>query len=149
MIRPATLDDIDTLVEIGAVMHAESRYRSLTYNPKKVRAMFEAAIDSPEGFVFVAVRDGNVVGMLTARISDHYFSDDQVAFDLHVYVVKEFRGGLSGPRLIAAYTHWAKAMNVKIVEIGDTAGIGKGEPGRLYELLDYKPHGTVYQLEMH
>ena len=55
MIRPANIDDIPRLVDLGAVMHSESpRFRDFAYQPGRVGEMIDWLMSSPQGLVLVA-----------------------------------------------------------------------------------------------
>ena len=117
MIRRATPDDIETLVAFGAELWQESpRFRRMTYNPGKVRAMLAALVGSPRGFVAVEERAGAVQGAMVAAATEHWAADELVAFDLALYVRHDKRGGMAAADLLRAYAAW-------VVQIGAVQGI--------------------------
>jgi GNAT superfamily N-acetyltransferase len=146
MIRPATIDDVPRLVELGAQMHAESRYRVLAFAEDKVTELYTDLIEHPDALIMVSERAGIIIGMIVARIHAPYFSRDLASGDLHLYIQPAHRGGLSGPRLIAAYMHWAKARGAKMIDLGNSARICDTALARLYEYMGFEPVGTLYQL---
>lgn len=64
MIRPASTADIPEIIRLSEIMHQESRYRTLPYNGVKFSALLRRLIDSPEGMVAVAEKDGAIIGAI-------------------------------------------------------------------------------------
>lgn len=143
MIRTALVTDIPRLVELGKSMHAESRYKSLRFNEKKVFMMFENLI-SGGGCLLVAEKNGEIVGGFAGYANAHYFSDDVVASDIALFILPEHRGGLTAFRLIKAFCAWAKFRGAAMTFIGTTTGVNPEKTAKLFELCDFAPAGGVY-----
>lgn len=102
MIRRATLSDIDALIQMGAMMHAESpRFRHMTFRPDKLQALAEPLME--HGILLLAEQAGEAVGMAVGFVMENFFTDYRIASDLAIYVVPEHRGGLWFPRLVRAF----------------------------------------------
>lgn len=147
MIRPANTQDINTLVDLGALMHAESRYRKMRYSREKMAVVFANLIDHDDSLMIVLEGANGIVGMMAAKCTPHFFSEDAdlIAYDVFIYVDAALRGGLGGPRMIAAYREWAKILNAVVCDIGNNAGIDVGCTEPLYERLGAHRIGGVYQ----
>jgi|DEB19_MinimDraft_2_1074335.scaffolds.fasta_scaffold00935_2 GNAT superfamily N-acetyltransferase len=146
MIRNATSEDIPRMVELGRLMHAESpNFRGMRFDADKLASAVRHAINSPAGFAGVAERDGQVIGGLVAMAVPHYFSPDEVACDLALFVAPEHRGGMAAARLVAAYRDWGKALGVAKVQMGVMAGVEAWMVEALCERLGARRVGVVME----
>jgi len=148
MIRQMVTDDIEALTSIGAAMHLESAYRHTEYSADKCRALGENIVASPRLVGLVSEINGEINGFFIGVVSEHYFSDTLMASDLLLYVLPEYRNGLSGVRLIKSYIEWAKESGVESdnIQLGQTAGIDPAVVDRLYKKLGFHPSGTIYKM---
>ena len=148
MIRQMVGDDIEALTSIGAAMHLESAYKHTDYSADKCRALGENIISSPRLLGLVSEVDGDINGFFIGVISEHYFSDTLMASDFLLYVIPEYRNGLSGVRLIKSYIEWAKESGIETgnIQLGQTAGIAPATVDRLYKKLGFHPSGTIYKM---
>ena len=147
MIRPMTEEDIEALTSIGAAMHLESDYKNTEYSADKCRALGANIIENPHLLGLVSEVDGDVNGFFIGVISEHYFSDTLMSSDLLLYVIPEYRNGLSGLRLIKSYIAWAIESGVEPsnIQLGQTAGIDPHVVDRLNKNLGFDPSGTNYK----
>ena len=117
-LRHATYDDLDLLMEIAEAMHAESpRFSRLSFSPKKVLAFYITLIDQPDSLLLVAERDGVIAGGVAAFVCPHWFSDDVVANEYGVFILPEYRGGMTAARLVRGYIEWAKEKGAKMTPL--------------------------------
>lgn len=144
-IRNATIDDVDALVELGEMMHAESpRYRALTYDPVKVAGIALHLIYDPAAQVLVAEQDGQLIGMLAGMIVEHFFGDDCYATDYVFFVRPEHRGSSAAPRLYRAWEELLKADGrVKEVSLGISTEIHPEHTRRFYARLGFRETGAI------
>ncbi len=71
-IRLGTLDDLEALIELGSMMHAEGAYAFLPYHRDKAGNVILEHLETPETqCVFVAVLGETPVGMLAGSISEY------------------------------------------------------------------------------
>lgn len=145
MIRPATHDDIPTLVTLAERMHAESRYAAMSFDVDKMARTFAALIDGA-GCLLVAEHDGEVVGGLAGWCAEHFFSREKVAGDYGVFVPPERRGGLVAARLLRAFVAWAREQGVadRWIQPGITTGVHQQATEQLYRAIGFVPVGTVF-----
>lgn len=148
MIRHATATDIDRIVELGAAMHAESRFARLPYSAEKCRALVASMVANPEEMcTLVAEQQGQIIGAFLGFIEEHFFTEAKVASDFILYVKPEFRGSLAGPRMLDYFTAWAKVRGVEMIEVGISTGVCVEKSTRLYQRLGYRPVGIVFEYE--
>lgn len=144
MIRPATLDDVERLVEFGEMLHAESEYARHTYSRDKVASMMCGLIGGEYGVVFVAESGGEIIGAIAGGIDAFWFGDTLHAFDFSFYVLPDKRGGSAAFRLLLAFEHWAKAKGAVEIDIGITTGISEDKTQRFYEKMGYVQTGRLF-----
>ena len=147
MIRPATHDDIEGLIELGRAMAAESpQFSRMPYSPSKVRAMLLSLIDNPRGFVRVADEGGQLVGVMVGACTEHWACDGLAAFDLVLFVPTTRRGGIHAARLLRAFSDWSREIGAHIVTAGVSTGTNPEQADRLYLGLGFKRLGSVFDL---
>lgn len=144
MIRRAKQSDIPALVELGRKMHGESPVWSrLTYSPEKVAETIERLIEHPDGFAWVAVSDGTIVGGFLAVIEEHWMSSDRVASELALFVEKTARGALLAARLVCAGVAWAKIRNSRLMFAGASTGLEPERTAQFYERFGFERNGAI------
>lgn len=148
MIRKATLDDLPDMLRLGAMMHAESRYASMKFDPAVLAETIAQLIASPYGFAWVAIRESQTVGVMLAGVGAQWFSRELTTFEYGVYVEPEHRGSMLGIRLIKSYKEWALSVGAKIVQGGVTANIEDGNAGKIYERIGFDKIGSLYAMEV-
>lgn len=144
-IRPATFTDLDALIAMGQALHDESpRYQGMAFNPAKLRVLFDrlqGSILAPVGCVFVAERDGEIVGMTVGLIVDRWFSDERFLTDLTLYVKPEHRRGTTFMRLVRALEGWARAEGIADLALGVSTEIHAARTVEAYEAMGYRLAG--------
>lgn len=144
MIRPATFEDVQPMVELGALMHRESRFSVLQYDPEKVGATIRYLIDNDQ-CALVAEDNGEVIGGFIGMIMPHWASQDLVASDLTLFVHPNKRGGLSAAKMVKAYREWAVSRGAKMVNLGISTGVNAELTGQLYERMGFTRIGFIYE----
>lgn len=138
MIRYATLDDLDVLMDLAELMHQESpRYSRLSFNSDKVLALYVNLINT--GIVLVVEKDQQIVGGLAGFVAPHWFSDDLVASEFGVFLLPDHRGGTAVVRLIKEFIRWSKDKGAKMIQIGVSTGVRTEETAALYKAIGLKP----------
>lgn len=139
MIRQALESDIPALVELGRVMNAETTYKHVEYSPERVAKTCLLMISN--GFLMVAEKDGEVVGVMMGDVHVPWYTTERMGFDMCLYIYPEHRNGLFALRLIKKFEEWCIAMGASQIR----PGIGTGNPAvtRLYEKLGFKSVGTL------
>jgi len=133
MIRPATHEDVETLVDLGELMHEESPVWSrLNYSRAKVAQLLHGLINSRDGLVDVASDDGVIVGTVLAIVDEHWSGTDLIAAELALYVTPDERGKLHAAQLILSMQGWATAMGAKLVRAGCSTALNSEATARLY-----------------
>ena len=146
MIRPFTLKDLPTMVELGKIMHEESVYRDLDFDAQKLIDLGHHYIANPETcWSAVAEVDGRIIGMYAGYITEYYFGKDLIAQDLLLFVDPTKRGGLAAVKLITAFEDWAFAKGVKEVCPASSTMVAPERTAMLYNLLGYTNVGSLFK----
>jgi len=146
MIRPATIEDLPALLDIGRDMATESpRYSRMRFSRDKLAHMLGALIESEAGFVCVVEDDCGISAVMVAMVAEHWMSDDLNASDLALYVKPNARGTMAATELICAYRAWAQGRGAVLVQAGITTGIFTEKTAQLYEYLGFKRCGVVLE----
>jgi len=146
MIRQMMEEDIQEVIELAAVMFAESRnYREMDFSVDRVREI--AAMTIQDGFAMVAVQDGKIIGLMAGSLVQPAFSRDVMACDFLLYVLPEHRGGMAAVRLVAAYVQWARKGGAKIVSVGVTAGIDNDAAIAFYRAMGFRESGVQMMMD--
>lgn len=150
MIRRARLDDVPTIVALGAALHAESpRYSRLRFNAEKVEATIRRMIEQPRCAVLVSENSGVINGGILAFAEPEWFTDELVAQELSLYVRPGRRGSVIAARLIAALDAWAQATGARYLQCGATTGVCNELTARLYEFLGFARVGIGVERVYH
>jgi GNAT superfamily N-acetyltransferase len=142
VIREATADDVPRLVELGVEFLASEDYREAprVLSPPDFSAHLLALIASPMAGIFVAERDGAVVGGFAAIIAPDVFSGGLAAIKLHWFVAAEHRS-LIGIRLLKHGEDWARSRGATLIYVSSINDSG----GTLLERLGYRQTEIIYQ----
>ena len=145
-IRRAGLEDVSTLMRLGAAAHAANTARLPPIERETVAAV--AAHLLPMEAVFCALlaeRDGVAFGMLMGTLS-HYlpFSTAPVARVDTIYVDPDFRSLRVAGALMRAFTAWAARNGAYRVTVSVGAGARAARIAKLYERLGFGYQGATY-----
>lgn len=140
MIRNAVESDIPNLVEMGQKLHDESTYKHVTYSPERVAVTCRLMMNS--GFLVVAEKDNEVIGVMMGDIYTPWYSTDSMGIDYSLYIYPEHRSGITAMRMIKKFEQWCIGRGVKQIRPG--IGTGDLSVSRLYKALGYKSVGEWF-----
>jgi L-amino acid N-acyltransferase YncA len=140
MIRLATENDIDRMVEIGEKFAAETTYRTVEYSKERIEATIKILIKA--GFCMVAEKDGVIVGGMMGDVFTPWYSNDRMGIDYCIYIEPEHRNGLMAVKMIKKFEQWCISMGAKQIRPG--IGTGNRSVSRLYKALGYKSVGEWF-----
>lgn len=145
MIRTALKEDVDALIKLGMVMHAESRYSRLSFDAEKTAKFFESLVDSENGCLFVAEKNSQIIGGFAGIMSEHYFSRDTIASDLALFILPEHRGGATAARLLYSFVAWGKFKKASMIHVGITTMVNHEKTAKFFETCGGRLVGSVYE----
>tara|TARA_B100001057_G_scaffold252418_1_gene252689 strand:- start:1038 stop:1502 length:465 start_codon:yes stop_codon:yes gene_type:complete len=150
--RDATLDDLAEIVRLTGIMHAETVWGDdpkFKFSAKKMaRSLFGFIKNQPETFAKIAVHNRKIVGMLFGDYGTMLFSDARQARENLIYVHKDYRGGMTGPRLMKMFIAWAKSVNAAEAIGGANAGINPERIQKLWGKLGMSPLGYTVRARL-
>lgn len=141
MARAAEKTDVLAIMPLLIAMHGESSFADLTLDLTLVRQSLERWIDSPECCVFIAERDGEVVGIMAGCASEPWFTTDKVGYDFIFYLAPAVRGSVTGMRLFVMWSDFCIAQGVKQLRPAVSTG---NDCGKFFERLGFVPQGSTY-----
>ena len=147
MIRPAKHSDVPRLIELGTLLHATTRYSTMSFCPDKSAAFLHELING-QGVVFVAEVRGEVVGGMAGAVTDQWFSNDLIAYDYSLFVEPSKRNGVIALRLIQSFKEWAKIKGAKQIYMGIGTGVSVEGTTRLYESQGLRNIGPLLMMEI-
>ena len=147
-IRKATEQDRLGLFKLAAAMHRETDFARLAFAPEKALDKLGGWLHGEGGFMCVAERDGEIVGMLAATLKAPWFSTDMIASEDLFFVRDDARGSPLAFRLMGFFVDWAISTGVAYLRAGVATGdVGKGAE-RIYEHFGFARVGSCYSLHV-
>lgn len=146
--RRARPDDLSSIMVLAKEMHAETSFRTLSFNDAKAATEVLSCILNPNMLVVVGEKDGKILGIIAAHLDKPYFSEDLVVYDHIWYVGKEGRGSMVGPRLLKHVAEWARLCGAKAVFVTLGSDVSQDRVGKLVERLGYSRLGGYYRKDI-
>ncbi len=145
-IRRVTTEDIDEVLELGVLMHAESAYRFLPFDRDKVRRLLLSYAETPETRCMLAAEEnGRIVGVFVGYLTDYFFCGEKLAMDVVLYVGRKYRGSSAARRLLRAFCDWARARGACEVCLGVSTDVNAERTGKFYERMGFVRVGGIYK----
>ena len=112
-------------------------------NKEKVINYFLAAMNQPNMFGIVSLKEDIPIGFMIGCILEFPYSKDKFARQLELYVVPKERGKMAGLQMMKKFIEWSKMNGAKevIFEVSNQAGSFK----KLAERLGMEEIGTSYR----
>ena len=137
-IRPATMDDLPRIIELGELLHHESpRWARLSFSRVRAADFISRLILNDWGCVFVAEKDGVIVGGIAGTALPHWSSDDILGQEASFFMLPEARGSMAAVRLISALVAWGEMRGAKWMHAGSSTGLDPERTAGLYERLGF------------
>lgn len=144
-VRAATAADMPAIVSLGEVMHAEGRYRAVSFDRGRVAQTLAFAMR--EGIVIVAEAGGEIVGGVALLLVPYWFSTERMATDLALFVAPGARGGAAAVKLVSTATDAAIRAGAREVVFSSSVGIDPERFGQFMTHLGFVQQGGVYSME--
>lgn len=140
MIRTATDEDVERILDLGEEMQRDSVYQYISHNRSK--AAKEVRWTIRNGCLPVLEINGRVEGFMMGYVRAPYFSDDVVGFEEILYIDPAHRAGRNAPRLIAYWIDWCVRHGAKYLKPGTACGDPAAD--RLYEAMGFTRSGSNF-----
>lgn len=148
IIRNATVEDINTCLELATEMHQESRFSKFSLNLNKLSLFMDYLIKDDSGIVLVAIKDDEIVGGFMGLTVEHWFGNSLASYDTALFVKKSERGGSLGYLLIKEYIRIAKEMGVEEICIGNSTGVDFEKVEKLYMTCGFSRVGGTFRMDV-
>ncbi len=143
-IRSATRADLAAVIALGKLLHAESRYCTLSFSPTKVTDTFNSLIKGA-GCVFVAEFEGEILGGIAGWLSPTWYGVEQSLMEVALFVKPEHRQGAVAEKLILAFVNFGKSKGCALIQSGVVSGVEQEKTEALYQRLGGQNHGSLYE----
>lgn len=146
MIREGTFEDIPAVIKIIRDAHPNSDYKFTPFDEDETKRNLRLLINSKTDQLWVAVKDGAVVGACGGVTAKVFLSRAYIATTLFTIVADDGRG--EGLGLYRAYIEWAtKQPRVMEVTVAYTSGMGdQDRVEALFKALDFERTGSTWTL---
>jgi len=145
MLRPATLEDIPRIIELGQAFFCEAGLELfMSYCPESSAKTFAGMIESENAAIFLLTSGGEVVGGAGGILAPHYFNaSHRTGQELFWYVDPAHRGRRESLRLLDALEAWAIGEGATTFVL---ASMQTSSPAvaRLYQARGYHQLETYY-----
>lgn len=148
-IRPATVDDLARIVELGLRFWQEGPYHDQPVNRPASAQFAMNLISSTNGKILVGEKDGTIVGVIAFVVTPHFFTGVLTATELIWYVEPEHRPGGIAMKIKWAAEKEAFYMGAgKMQFTGPLEEDGSVPTGNIYKRYGYKPMEVGYEKEL-
>ena len=141
--------DIATMIGLGHLLHAESGFRGLPLDDKRMREIGHRGLKDGNPGLFIAERGGeggDMVGMAIVVLGEYYFSPVRSSTVQLLYVRPDARGGLSAIKLLRAIRRWSEQNQAQDIHVNVTTGIDTARTDRFLRRMGFKQTGGNYVL---
>lgn len=136
--RVATMEDLPRILDLGELLHKESpRWSRMSFNRAKAAEYIANLIIQPNGVVFLAEREGQVVGGIAGMVAEHWCSDDLLGYEVSLFMDGGARGTMAPARLICALEAWCEMRGALWTTAGTSTGLAPERTTGLYETLGW------------
>ena len=150
--RDATLEDMPEIVRLIKLMHSETVWggdEGFEYQPQKMaRSLYGYIKNQPETLARLAMDGNRIIGIIIGDYGTMLFSDARQAREKLIFVHKDYRGGMIGPRLMKKFFAWAKSVNAAEAIGGANAGINPERTQQLWGKIGMAPFGYTVRARL-
>lgn len=145
MIRPASLDDCEVIVDLGEGFFTEAGWQDIADYVREdcLRSLQFLATDET-GILLVAEEDGEIVGMAGGLVSPLYFNLSHKTGQELFWWIKPGQRGAAGLRLIDALEQSARARGCTSWAMIALDHIDPERTAKIYERRGYRPSERTY-----
>lgn len=117
MIRPATLDDTDSLVRMAQHFAATPEYAgSLRLDPDTVASLIGTLLENPQALLLVAEQEpGQLIGMMVVICFPHMLSGEWMASEIAWWMEPSYRG--EGVQMYHYAERWARQQGARALQM--------------------------------
>jgi len=149
--REATVEDMMGILRLLVEMHAETIYGGdpdFKFDAKKMAMYVMRFINNPEYLAEIAVKGDNIVGIILGDFGTMIFGNGRQAREKLLYVHKDYRGTITGPRLMKRLISWAKSISATEVMGQTNTGINPERTEKLWGRRGLEPLGHTVRARL-
>lgn len=121
----------------------------LEINRPKTVSQLVMSYYNEEEQVLLAVDDNDtIIGIAWSLLLQPFFSDDWTVENLLIYVKRDRRGSMAGPRLMKAIRKWGILNKAKMIKIGTISEINTDRTKGFFNKLGYREVGSHFISEV-
>jgi GNAT superfamily N-acetyltransferase len=149
-IRPATANDIDTMIKLGEKIYTESRFSHLDFDRDKIKQGVQSHILHHTHGTHLALvaqnTQGEIVGGFFGVLEEYFFTTDKSANSVLIWVDPNYRGSSIAIKLIDVFKQWAIKNGAKEINIVVSSGVKIGSTDRFVRRLGFVQTGGNYSM---
>lgn len=116
-VRPATTEDLPAIAAMAEHFIASTTYREeIPSDPAHIWTAAAQVLNL--GVIFLAERDGAIIGMFAGLVFPHFLTSRRTASEQWWWVEPQARGGEAADLLLEAFEGWARAQGATRSELG-------------------------------
>lgn len=151
MLKIATIEDVNDILDVLKHFHEESPYADEEFKPDYVRELVVDVIGKPQTSAIILAENehGQKVGIVGATLSPMLLSGSYTATEMVWWVHPAYRAKSSvAADLLAAFEYWAKMMGAKRMSLALLAGPYEKILDRFYKQRGYRFVESSYLKEI-
>ncbi len=150
MIRPATMEDIDTLLDLAEEFYALTDMADIySFNRKSTRFLLKAFIETPDAVLLVAEIEGCVIGGIGGQLMPATYNfDKKMMFENFWFIGNDYRGKCNPLKMLKAFEKASKDLGACMILMGAYHHLKFNALTALYGKAGYSPTETIFIKEV-
>jgi GNAT superfamily N-acetyltransferase len=138
--------DVFQVADLAEKMHAESKYKHINFDKRKVTTSFLHAMANLLLVGFVDDKEGNIVGAVVGMLDTFYFGGDYLVVGRGFYVLPEYRKSKTGVKLLREYIAAGEKIGVKEITLDTSGADDPNALDLLYKKVGFDKIGSLYRI---
>lgn len=145
-VRAAENADIPVLLELFRETHQASTLSGFTFNDEKAQRYLKSAIlrQKFSKCFFIAEDGENIVGLLSGRLREYFFSNLIKAVSHFFYIKPDYYHSPAAAELIYAFFIWAEQRDAVEILISESADIERDHDIQRFKSMGFQHVGGNY-----
>lgn len=139
--------DIFKVAELAEMMHAESPYKNLKFDAKKLVRILLYQLKTMTLVGFVDEKNERVIGAIIGYLDTYFFGNQNMLSNYGMYVMPEYRKSKSATKLLKALIAAGKDIGVKEINIKNNDAVNPEALDHLYKKVGFEKSGSIYRIE--
>jgi GNAT superfamily N-acetyltransferase len=142
-------EDALKILDLGKEIHAETRFSHTEYSKEAFWKLLNLCSLYPTRYKCIYSKNdlGEITAFFLGLITEEYFSGKLIAYDLGMFVKKEFRGSSQFIRMLKEFELWAKENGAYKAVLYHSTGIDPDKALTMFPKLGYEHYGYIFDKE--